>query len=605
MYYKIETWLNDVLEYKVPPQIPSVIRAFCFNLYEGGNGDWSMELVGTESFDPDDEDWACDEITDFGTREEPLSWKKEADWNEVLSEVSSALKHYLENGSHADVLKSRLGVAVGFTDGNLEILYSDLSGMAQAGIPDKTVMKEKMQRMEPAKKAADIRPVMMFLAALVFIVGLIACLYFLYLNNRDTAADRQNLGGATQENNVGQAGEENEELYEPATAMPDAASDSYRLTYGGMDTGLEIFLKDCACEYNRDSIQLYSCFVDDAAVEEKGYAVYIRTPEEVMQIFPVKDYRVDESAGRLYMLWGMEAFGRIQGIDFVNGINGFKMESTYSMEGLIGDAYGLELSESDENFDDLQVEFTGLYQENGKTLLRGKASALYHITGKRYSVDWEIDTESLRESTKAYLADFDIHPLYAAFLRNEISVKNPFVPEDDDRYNTQLSFFDDRDYEDEQLVFWKRFSLVDVNGDGNAELVFKMTDSPSELVYILGVRDDEMICYDIHETHTSRMSYTVFDNGVICRRQSFDGAEYYTFNDNGKVHELIYFVWEENPDSDLFYNSYYLEGNEESRINLRSNEEYERLVSFYEGEEPEWFACDSFADIPDLIIPFE
>ena len=120
MYKKIETWLNNVLGQK----IPSEVKAFCFNLYEDGNEDWSMELVGTGTFDLDDEDWACDEITDFGTREEPLSWNEEADWNEVLSDVASVLKQYLENGLYADVLKSCAGVAVGFTDGNLEILYS-------------------------------------------------------------------------------------------------------------------------------------------------------------------------------------------------------------------------------------------------------------------------------------------------------------------------------------------------------------------------------------------------------------------------------------------------------------------------------------------------
>lgn len=620
MYNKIETWLNDVLEHKVPSEISSEIRAFCFNLYEDGDGDWSVELVGTESFDPDDEDWACDEITDFGTREEPFFWKKESGWNEVLSEVSSALKQYLENGLHADVLKSCMGVAVGFTDGNLEILYSAQSGMTQAGITDNTVMKDKIQgglpdrdddtqaqkrnrsavsrrkSFEPVKKSADMRAVVIFIVALNFI----ACLCFWYFINRSIVADNQNPGGAQQENNVDRTSEEKEEAYVPETAMPDAASDSYTLICDGVDTGLEIFLKDCACEYNRDSIQLYSCFVDNAAVEAKGYAIYIRTPEEEMQIFPVKDYRVDENAGRLYMLWGTEVFERIQGIDFVNGINGFKLESTNSMEDLIGDAYGLELSDSDENFDDLQLEFTGLYQKDGKTLLGGKASALYHITGKRYSVGWEIDTESLRVSTKAYLADFDIHPLYAAFLRNEISVKNPFVPEDDDRYNTKLSFFDDKDYEDEHMVFWKYFSLVDVNGDGNAELVFGMSDSPSKVVYILGVQDDELICYDIHETHTSRMSYSVHDNGIVWWGQSYDGAEsiYYTFNDKGKVHELIHFVREENSDSDLYYDYYYLEGNEESRVSLQSDEEYESLVSSYEGEGPKWFACEAFADIP-------
>lgn len=127
MYHKVEAWLNDILGQK----ISSAVRAFCFNLYDDWYEGWHIELVGTENFDVDDEDWACDEITDFGTREKPLSWKEEADWNEVLSEVSSALKQYLENGLYADILKSRAGVAVGFVDGNLEILYSNLSGTTQ------------------------------------------------------------------------------------------------------------------------------------------------------------------------------------------------------------------------------------------------------------------------------------------------------------------------------------------------------------------------------------------------------------------------------------------------------------------------------------------
>ena len=60
--------------------------------------------MGTASFDLDDEDWACDEITDFETREDPLSWKAEADWNEVLSDTASALKQYLEIGLFANSL---------------------------------------------------------------------------------------------------------------------------------------------------------------------------------------------------------------------------------------------------------------------------------------------------------------------------------------------------------------------------------------------------------------------------------------------------------------------------------------------------------------------
>lgn len=33
-----------------------------FNLYENGNNQWSMELVGTSNFDAEYSDWACDEV---------------------------------------------------------------------------------------------------------------------------------------------------------------------------------------------------------------------------------------------------------------------------------------------------------------------------------------------------------------------------------------------------------------------------------------------------------------------------------------------------------------------------------------------------------------
>lgn len=83
-----------------------------------------MELVGTECFDEDDEDWPCEEITDFGTREGLLVWNKVAKWDEVLGAMISILRGYLENGKCAEVLKSKVGIGIGFVDGDLEILYT-------------------------------------------------------------------------------------------------------------------------------------------------------------------------------------------------------------------------------------------------------------------------------------------------------------------------------------------------------------------------------------------------------------------------------------------------------------------------------------------------
>lgn len=120
MYQKIEEWLNNVLK----QEIPLDVIAFNFNLYEDINNNWSIELVGTESFDIDDEDWSCQEVTDFGTRDNPLCWHEEAEWNKILKEITSILNEYLDNGEFSNILKNSKGIGVGFVDGDIEILYS-------------------------------------------------------------------------------------------------------------------------------------------------------------------------------------------------------------------------------------------------------------------------------------------------------------------------------------------------------------------------------------------------------------------------------------------------------------------------------------------------
>ena len=110
--------------YVLNKDISEEVMAFCFNLYEEGDNAWSMELVGTERFDADDEDWPCYEVTDFGTREGLLAWNKEAEWDVVLEEMSTVLKQYLENGEYAYILKSKEGIGIGFVDGDVEILFS-------------------------------------------------------------------------------------------------------------------------------------------------------------------------------------------------------------------------------------------------------------------------------------------------------------------------------------------------------------------------------------------------------------------------------------------------------------------------------------------------
>lgn len=89
MFDKVSKWLDDVLE----TDIPKEVVAFGFNLYDDGNYNWSMELIGTSEFDVDDEDWLCNEVTDFNIRENPFRWTKESEWEEIFDDVLCVLKN--------------------------------------------------------------------------------------------------------------------------------------------------------------------------------------------------------------------------------------------------------------------------------------------------------------------------------------------------------------------------------------------------------------------------------------------------------------------------------------------------------------------------------
>ena len=115
-YKKLETWLDGVMQ--MP--IPNDVVAFCFNLYEDDNKIWTLELIGTNSFDETDSDWACNEV--FTTREHPLAWYDDKEWQDVLTETTKILKGYLEKGKYGKALKERQGLAVGFVDGDLTLL---------------------------------------------------------------------------------------------------------------------------------------------------------------------------------------------------------------------------------------------------------------------------------------------------------------------------------------------------------------------------------------------------------------------------------------------------------------------------------------------------
>jgi len=148
-----------------------------------------------------------------------------------------------------------------------------------------------------------------------------------------------------------------------------------------------------------------------------------------------------------------------------------------------------------------------------------------------------------------------LNPLYQAFLHNEIRVANPYVE------GTYLTVMDDKDYETEFENAEKKYALVDVNMDENPELIFKISSYASELMYILGICNQELICYDVFETHTKSVSFGVYDYGLVWKCENYDAFSmiYYSYNEEGKPVEARRFT----------------EGDEAD-------------IAAHEGAEPEW-----------------
>ena len=119
-YQEFAEWLDKHLNQELPDEIV----AFSFNVYEGADPTWHIELIGTDEFDEEDEDWACSEV--FTTRENMYfipRLEELEDWKSSLKLVENLVSEYLKNGDYASKLKATQAVAVGFVDGDLQIVY--------------------------------------------------------------------------------------------------------------------------------------------------------------------------------------------------------------------------------------------------------------------------------------------------------------------------------------------------------------------------------------------------------------------------------------------------------------------------------------------------
>jgi hypothetical protein len=112
-------WLDGVLK---TADLTDVI-AFNFNLYEGVENTYHVELIGSNKYDSNDSDWACEEV--FTTRDNLYISDEVAGkpWGEALEFFKAKVCEYLKNGRNSDKLLASEAVGIGFVNGDLEILY--------------------------------------------------------------------------------------------------------------------------------------------------------------------------------------------------------------------------------------------------------------------------------------------------------------------------------------------------------------------------------------------------------------------------------------------------------------------------------------------------
>ena len=116
MYKNVEAWIDNLTLNSVPENV----LAFCFNLYDGcDNAHWSMELVGADSFDAEDSDWACPQNELYTTGEELFGFTAE-DWEAALDLMLETMSEAIAEGILPDTIEY---VAAGFVDGDLEEVF--------------------------------------------------------------------------------------------------------------------------------------------------------------------------------------------------------------------------------------------------------------------------------------------------------------------------------------------------------------------------------------------------------------------------------------------------------------------------------------------------
>lgn len=108
---EFKKWLDAQLK----KDIPEDVIAINFNLYEEDEENvFAAQLVGCPGYDPDDDEWACDELF---SSEEDLFYFEADGWEAAEELFGEILREYVDN--NPDKLADFEYIAYGFVDGDL------------------------------------------------------------------------------------------------------------------------------------------------------------------------------------------------------------------------------------------------------------------------------------------------------------------------------------------------------------------------------------------------------------------------------------------------------------------------------------------------------
>ena len=115
-----EEWIFRVTKTE---DVPADIRAFNFGLFRNSQGSYSTYVIGARRYDPEDDDWACEE--DFCPNEKYFDLVEysgeDCDWRDVQSKLVGTLRQLIASPRFKGCfLAPASAITVGFDDGDLE-----------------------------------------------------------------------------------------------------------------------------------------------------------------------------------------------------------------------------------------------------------------------------------------------------------------------------------------------------------------------------------------------------------------------------------------------------------------------------------------------------